>query len=98
MLLWLNEKPPNNPLSHTHAPPGQSAELLGTLIIRPLLQKLQDVHGSVEMAAGQADADRRLMFVTRQHPHFNSCQPHGLNGLLHLVLEPVGREGNKVCG
>lgn len=56
------------------SPAGQSAELLGTLVVGALLQQLQDVHGSVEVAAGQADADRRLMFVACQHPHFDSCQ------------------------
>lgn len=59
----------------THSPPGQPAELLSTLVVRALLQELQDVHGSVEVATGQADADRCFMFVPCQHPHFDPCQP-----------------------
>lgn len=73
------------------SPPGQYAELLSTLVIWTLLQKLQDVHGSVEVATGQTDADCCLMFVPCQNPYFDPCQPQSLNGLLDFVLES-GRE------
>lgn len=54
-------------------PPGEYAELLSTLIIRTLLHKFQDVHGSMEVAAGQADAYCCFMFVPSQHPYFDPC-------------------------
>lgn len=73
--------------AESHLPPGQYAELLSTLVIRVLLQELQDVHGSVEVATGQAYTDCRLMFVPCQHPYFDSCESQSLNGLLDLVLK-----------
>lgn len=78
-----------------HSPPGQYAELLSTLVIRTLLQKLQDVHGSVEVATGQADADRRFVFVPCQYPYFDPCQPQSLDGLLDFVLESERDKGEK---
>lgn len=51
------------------------------------MQKLQDVHGSMEVATGQADTDSCLMFVTCKHPNFDPRQPQSLNGLLDFVLE-----------
>lgn len=77
-------------LIHTDSPFGQSAKLLSTLIVRTLLQELQDVHGPVEVATGQADADCCLMFVPCQHPYFDPSQPQSLNGLLDFVLESKG--------
>lgn len=71
-------------------PPRQDAKLLSTLVVGALLQQLQDVHCSVEVAAGQADADGRLMFVPREHPYFDPGKPQGLDGLLHFVLESEG--------
>lgn len=41
----------------------------------------------MEVATGQADTDRCLMFVTCKHPYFDPCQPQSLNGLLDFVLE-----------
>lgn len=76
-----------------NTPSGQYAQLLSAFIVRALLQELQDVHCSVEVATGQADADCRLMFVPCQHPHFDPCQPQSLNGLLDLVLKSIGERG-----
>lgn len=54
-----------------HAPPGQYAELFSTLIIRTLLHQFQDVHGSVKVATGQANANSCLVFVPGQDPYFD---------------------------
>lgn len=41
----------------------------------------------MEVATGQADTNRCLMFVTCKHPYFDPRQPQSLNGLLDFVLE-----------
>lgn len=78
-----------------HEPSRQYAKLLSTLVVRALLQELQDVHCSVEVATRQADADCRLVFVPREHPYFDSGKPQGLDGLLDFVLESTRRKGRE---
>lgn len=75
-------------VSDSVLPPGQVSELLGTLVVRLLLHQLQDVHGAVEVPAGQADTDCRLVLVPGQHPHLDPGQAQRLNGLLDLLLQP----------
>lgn len=75
-----------------HKPPSQYAKLLSTLAVGALLQQLQDVHCSVEVATRQADTDSRLMFVPCEHPYFDSGKPQGLDGLLDFVLQSERRK------
>lgn len=53
------------------SPPGKYAKLFSALVIRTLLHQLQDVHASVEVATGQANANGCLVFVPRQDPNFD---------------------------
>lgn len=75
-------------VSDSVLPPGQLSELLGTLVVRLLLHQLQDVHGAVEVPAGQADTDCRLVLVPGQHPYLDPSQTKRLDGLLDLLLQP----------
>lgn len=77
-------------------PACESAELLCTLVIRFLLHKFQDVHCTVKVATGETHADRCLMFISRQHPHFNSSQSQSLNRLLDLLLQPAREHTHSV--
>lgn len=79
-----------------HSPSGKYAKLFSTLIIRTLLHKFQDVHGSVKVATGQANANSCLMFVPGQDPNFDPRLPQSFDGLLDLVLEPELRNKEKM--